>query len=91
MARPEPRILTVLDEIRITPNMHRVSLGGEGLAGFPADQSGGYIKLMLSGAEGSKSCVRGHTPSATSHKKALMSTSLCMGQIKNPDRLHIGL
>ncbi len=61
MARPEPRILTVTDSVRITPNMHRVTLGGKGLAGFPQDQSGGYIKLMLPGREGGKFFVRTYT------------------------------
>ena len=61
MARPEPRILTVTDSRRVTPNMHRVTLGGDGMAGFPRDQSGGYVKLMLPGAVDGKSIVRTYT------------------------------
>ncbi|WP_339692054.1 siderophore-interacting protein [uncultured Parasphingorhabdus sp.] len=61
MARPEPRNLTVMKSVRITPNLHRLTLGGEGLADFPRSQSGGYIKLMLPGAEGRKTPVRTYT------------------------------
>ena len=61
MARPEPRILTVTESVRITPNMHRVTLGGDGLDGFPADQSGGYVKLMLPRPDGGRPLVRTYT------------------------------
>ena len=61
MTRPEPRILTVIDSFRITPNMHRITLGGAGLAGFPQGQSGGYVKLMLSGPQDGKATVRTYT------------------------------
>ena len=40
--------------------MHRLSLGGAGLAGFPEGQAGGYIKLMLPG-EGERPIVRTYT------------------------------
>jgi NADPH-dependent ferric siderophore reductase len=66
MARTEPRILTVNDSVRITPNMHRITLGGEGLAGFPQDQSGGYVKLMLPGRDGDRPFVRTYTISSQS-------------------------
>ncbi|VWX55817.1 siderophore-interacting protein [Sphingorhabdus sp. 109] len=58
MARPEPRILKVIDSMRLTPNMHRVILGGDGLAGFPAERSGGYVKLMLPDAGGGRPLMR---------------------------------
>lgn len=45
--RPAPRQLTVLSKKFVSPNMLRVTLGGEGLEGFPAGQQGGYIKLNL--------------------------------------------
>ncbi|MEH6757697.1 MAG: siderophore-interacting protein [Parasphingorhabdus sp.] len=61
MARPEPRTLSVMDSFRVTPNLHRLRLGGEGLAGFPEGQSGGYVKLMLPDADGGKPCVRTYT------------------------------
>lgn len=61
MARPEPRILTVIDSFRVTPNMHRITLGGAGLAGFPHGQSGGYVKLMLPGPQDGKATVRTYT------------------------------
>ena len=61
MPRPEPRNLTVINSMRITPNMHRVVLGGKGLAGFPQGQNGGYIKLMLSGDGCARPFVRTYT------------------------------
>ncbi|MEO9635575.1 MAG: siderophore-interacting protein [Parasphingorhabdus sp.] len=61
MARPEPRILTVTDSFRVTPNLHRVTVGGPALANFPSDQKGGYVKLSLPGPEGGKACVRTYT------------------------------
>ena len=42
--------------------MIRVSLGGPGLAGFPPDFAGGYVKLMLAPATaGGKPVVRTYT------------------------------
>jgi NADPH-dependent ferric siderophore reductase len=61
MARPEPRNLRVMESGRVTPNMHRVTLGGDGLDGFPAGQSGGYVKLMLTGPDGGRPLVRTYT------------------------------
>ena len=59
--RPEPRQLTVLRRDRITPSLQRVTLGGPGLAGFPADQEGGYLKLFLGEAENGKPIIRTYT------------------------------
>ncbi|MEH6700487.1 siderophore-interacting protein [Parasphingorhabdus sp.] len=61
MARPEPRNLTVVDSFRVTPNMHRVTLGGAGLAGFPEGQAGGYVKIMPPGQAEDKRIVRTYT------------------------------
>jgi NADPH-dependent ferric siderophore reductase len=47
MQRPAPRRAEVLASTRITRNMLRITLGGAGLAGFPAGSAGGYIKLRL--------------------------------------------
>lgn len=58
--RPEPRTLEVLRSDRLTPSMHRLSIGGPGLTGFPEGQAGGYIKLMLPG-EGERPMVRTYT------------------------------
>jgi NADPH-dependent ferric siderophore reductase len=46
-SRPPPRPVEVLGKQQITPNMLRLTLSGSGLAGFPADSEGGYIKLRL--------------------------------------------
>lgn len=60
--RPPPRTAIVLAKRQITPNMLRVTLGGPGMADFPAGSAGGYIKLRLfpDGADGPVS-VRTYT------------------------------
>lgn len=52
MSRHAPRRFTVLDKTLITPHMLRVTLGGEGMATFPDDQAGTYIKLMFTRDDG---------------------------------------
>jgi NADPH-dependent ferric siderophore reductase len=59
--RPEPRELTVLHRNRITPSLQRITLGGPGLAGFPAGQEGGYLKLFLGEDAKGKPIVRTYT------------------------------
>lgn len=61
MARPQPRRLKVIKSERLTPNMHRITLGGGGLTGFPQDQDGAYIKFMLPTAKDQKPIVRTYT------------------------------
>lgn len=61
MARPEPRILNVIDSFLVTPNMQRIVLGGSGLKGFPAGQSGGYVKLVLPVSQGARPEIRTYT------------------------------
>lgn len=45
--RPDPFRFSVLDKRAVTPRMLRVTLGGEGLRRFPADQASAYVKLLL--------------------------------------------
>lgn len=47
MPRPAPRDLQVIRTEALTPHMLRVTLGGDGLSGFPADQESAYIKLFI--------------------------------------------
>ena len=61
MARPEPRIFEVVNSMRLTPNMHRVTLGGGGIANFPPNQDGAYIKFMFPRDEGPKAIIRTYT------------------------------
>lgn len=61
MARALPRTLHVTAKQIVTPNMLRVTLGGDGMAAFPADQAGGYIKLMFDTDANSKPLVRTYT------------------------------
>ena len=60
--RPAPRELTVVSKQTLSPNMLRVTLGGNGLAGFPDDQDGAYVKLnLLSEVEHVEPVVRTYT------------------------------
>lgn len=60
--RPPPRELTVLGTQSLTPNMLRLTLGGPGMADFPAGQAGGYVKLRLpSPADPARIVVRTYT------------------------------
>lgn len=45
--RPAPRELTVIGSCKVTPNMLRLTLGGPGMASFPTDRAGGYVKLQI--------------------------------------------
>lgn len=45
--RPGPRLLTVKEAFRLTPNMIRVIFAGPELAGFPGGREGGNCKIML--------------------------------------------
>ena len=47
MPKPAPRPYTVLNRQLVTPHMLRLTFGGEGMAGFPADQESAYIKLVI--------------------------------------------
>lgn len=61
--RPPPRTLEVVRKWQLTPNMLRVTLGGEELRGFPEDSSGAYVKLHVgepSGEDG-KPLLRTYT------------------------------
>lgn len=61
-SRPLPRKLRVIGKRNITPNMLRVTLGGAGMAGYPASQEGGYVKLRLSPENnGGRPIVRTYT------------------------------
>lgn len=47
MNRPAPRDLVVIAKKQVTPNMLRVTLGGDGMASFPQDQESAYVKLIF--------------------------------------------
>lgn len=59
--RPPPRTFTVLDKTEITPNMLRVTLGGEGMADFPVDQESAYVKLRFAQAHSERPLLRTYT------------------------------
>ena len=61
-SRPAPRTMTVISARKVTPSMLRVTLGGEGMAGYPEGQQGGYVKLRLDPLPGKdKPMVRTYT------------------------------
>lgn len=64
MAKPTPRMLEVLDAKYITPNMRRVTLGGNGLSDFPEDQESAYIKLLFPQPNDTRPLMRTYTVSA---------------------------
>ncbi|GAB3475122.1 siderophore-interacting protein [Marinomonas epiphytica] len=47
MNAPKTRQLIVIDKAQITPNMIRVTLGGDEISSLPSNQEGGYIKLIF--------------------------------------------
>lgn len=47
MSRMQPRNFTVIRKKLVTPNMLRVTLGGENMHTLPADQESGYVKLIF--------------------------------------------
>lgn len=47
VGRPGPRVLSVKDAWRLTPNMIRVTFAGPELEGFPTGRAGGNCKLLL--------------------------------------------
>ncbi|MDN3397333.1 siderophore-interacting protein [Psychrobacter sp. APC 3426] len=61
MSKPSPRVLEVKCIADITPNMRRITLGGEGMKNFPADQESAYIKLMFAQEAGQKPIMRTYT------------------------------
>lgn len=61
MARPAPRELQVIRRTAVSEHMLRVTLGGEGLDTFPADQESAYIKLIFPQDNGDKPLMRTYT------------------------------
>ena len=61
MKRPEPRLLQVIRSVPVTPNMLRVTLGGDGMSTFPTEQDGAYVKLMFPAQGEGRGIVRTYT------------------------------
>ncbi|GLS25781.1 siderophore-interacting protein [Marinibactrum halimedae] len=47
MSRSLPRRLSVVQKQQLTPNMLRITLGGESMGDFPPNQESGYVKLIF--------------------------------------------
>lgn len=63
MTKPAPRVLEVINQKYITPNMCRVTLGGHGLHDFPIDQESAYIKLIFPQGQDARPLMRTYTVS----------------------------
>lgn len=61
MSKPAPRELQVIRSTYITPHMLRITLGGEGLAGFPLEQESAYVKLIFPQAGEARPLLRTYT------------------------------
>ncbi|WP_027967864.1 siderophore-interacting protein [Halomonas halocynthiae] len=61
MGKPMTRELEVLRTAQLSPHMRRITLGGDGLADFPADQESAYIKLIFPRGNGEKPLMRTYT------------------------------
>jgi NADPH-dependent ferric siderophore reductase len=59
MKKSGPWLLTVQRTERITPNMQRITFGGEGLTGFPEDIASAYLKISFPDKE--SAAVRSYT------------------------------
>jgi NADPH-dependent ferric siderophore reductase len=59
--RLDPSRFTVLGKTSITPRMLRVTLGGDGMARFPADQASAYVKLLFPVAGDERPLLRTYT------------------------------
>ncbi|AKM07911.1 Siderophore-interacting protein [Pelagerythrobacter marensis] len=69
-SRPAPRTMTVLGSRKVTPNMLRLTLGGQGMVDYPPGQKGGYVKLMLlPQSEGGRPVVRTYTIRDQRHRE----------------------
>ena len=56
-----PRVLTVKSALFLTPNMRRLTLGGDALANFPTDSEGAHIKLLFEQKALDKPAMRTYT------------------------------
>lgn len=61
MSKPALRELRVIQSRHVTPHMLRITIGGEQMAGFPADQESAYIKLLFEQGEGRRPLMRTYT------------------------------
>ncbi|WP_288129258.1 siderophore-interacting protein [Microbulbifer sp.] len=61
MPKPAPRELEVIRRETITPHMLRITLGGEGLQGFPEDQESAYVKLLFDQGANERPLMRTYT------------------------------
>ncbi|MGD2167611.1 MAG: siderophore-interacting protein [Gammaproteobacteria bacterium] len=58
MAKASPWLLTVRRSERITPNMQRITFGGDGLIDFPQDTASAYLKVAFPLPKGSGAGIK---------------------------------
>ncbi|OKH90216.1 siderophore-interacting protein [Thalassospira sp. TSL5-1] len=61
MPKPAPRQFEVIRKTNVTPNMLRITLGGDGMRTFPEDQASAYVKLMFENPGQEKAIRRTYT------------------------------
>lgn len=86
MAKPTPRVVTVVESVRITPNMQRLVLGGSALESFPETRPGAYVKLLfdldgnpiITPSKDSPIAMRTYTINSFDPEKAQMSIDMVL-------------
>ena len=61
MAKPQPKLMQVTAIKDVSRNMRRITLGGENIQDYPADQDGGYIKFFFENPAQQEPSVRTYT------------------------------
>jgi NADPH-dependent ferric siderophore reductase len=58
MAPTNSRLLSVIRSDRLTPNMQRITFGGDGLADFPENRESSYFKLRFADTQPKRASVK---------------------------------
>ncbi|WP_299196974.1 siderophore-interacting protein [uncultured Amphritea sp.] len=72
MAKPTPLQFSVKSNLLISPNMRRITVYGEGIAQYPENAAGNYIKLVFPQEDEQKPCLRTYTISQIDYEQCTM-------------------
>lgn len=89
MSKPLPRKLTVLRKKSVTPNMLRITLGGEGMQDFPEDQESAYIKLLFTRSNSQGEDLGKQFLSENRDERPIMRTYTVRSQRQNPAEIDV--
>jgi NADPH-dependent ferric siderophore reductase len=78
------RLLDVIAIQQISPHYRRITLGGDELAGFPADEAGGYIKLTFRDSRFHSPLLRTYTIRATRIRQQEIDVDFVLHQDGGP-------